>query len=145
MGGFYVCDMRPSWANNWAVTFWRPKNCGYAYPLPWSGKYSRDEAIKERDYYRTFEDGKLIRFPVPCEVVDAMAVDPPKGKIDGDAGPVVMNTARNRTKLRKAAFHWDGFAAPEAALADLRAKLDDFRACQGVVTVDAVPGCLHTP
>ena len=108
---FYICDLRPEWRRNWAVTFWRPDNAGYAYPLSWAGKYSAEKVKKGGSYYakrsragdEAERPGKtLIRFPVPCEVAEAMAVASPPGKIDGDAGPVVMNNGKNRIALRKA-------------------------------------------
>lgn len=36
---------------------------------------------------------------VPCEVVDALAVAPKPGHIDGNAGPVVPNNRENWKKL----------------------------------------------
>jgi hypothetical protein len=53
-------------------------------------------------YHEKQEGRSLIRFAVACEVVDELASAPPRGLIDGDAGPVVMNTAENRKVLRKA-------------------------------------------
>jgi hypothetical protein len=99
---FYICDIRPEWRSKWAITFWRPDNAGYAFPLCWSGKYDAKTVIEGGDYYATRAGNALIRFPVPCEVADSLGVSPPSGKIDGDAGPVVLNSGQNRIKLRKA-------------------------------------------
>lgn len=101
-GPFYICDLRPYWAGNWAITFWRPKNAGYAYPLSWSGKYDWATVASAGDYYHQREGGKLTRFPVPCALADALATAPPACMIDGDAGPVVLNTPKHRAALRKA-------------------------------------------
>ena len=101
-GEFYICDLRQSWAKQWAVTFWRPDNAGYAYPLSWAGKYDKLAIENGGDYYFEREAGKMTRFPVPCDIADALATPSPPGKIDGDAGPVVLNTPKNRAALRKA-------------------------------------------
>lgn len=101
---FYIVDMRRKWQRDWAVTFWRPEDAGYAYPLSWAGKYSLQQVLNGGDYYTTCLGCYLIRFAVPCRVADALAVAPPPRMIDGDAGPVVFNTPENRAKLRRAAL-----------------------------------------
>lgn len=101
---FYIVDMRPEWRGKWAVTFWRPKDAGYAYPLSWAGKYTRQTVEDGGTYYTTRSGRHLIRFAVPCHVADALAVAPPPRQIDSDAGPVVFNSPENRAKLRKAAL-----------------------------------------
>lgn len=103
---FYIVDLRPKWRGLWAVTFWRPDNAGYAYPLSWAGKYTRQQVIAGGDYYTTRSGRFLIRFAVPCQVAEAMAVAPPPGQIDGDAGPIVFNTSENRANLRQAALRF---------------------------------------
>lgn len=100
---FYIVDLRPKWSGNPYVTFWRPDNAGYAYPLPWAGKYDLQTVIEGGDYYTTREGRSLIRFAVRCEIVEAMGVTPSPGKIDGDVGPVVLNLPRIRQDLRRAA------------------------------------------
>lgn len=97
---FYVVDFRPEWRTRPCITFWRPNSAGYAYPLPWSGQY--DLASLKPGYHEKREGRKFIRFAVPCSVADGLATAPPAKLIDGDAGPVVMNTATNRQALRKA-------------------------------------------
>lgn len=103
-GPFLICDLRTEW--NWRpyVTFWRPNNINYAYPLVWSGDYTEAEVMAGGSYYMTVEDGKLIRFPILRSLVEPMAVAPEPGHIDGNTGPVICNTARMRAKLRKFAF-----------------------------------------
>lgn len=103
-GPFLICDLRPEW--NWRpyVSFWRPKNANYAYPLVWAGDYTEDEVMAAGRYYTTVEDGKLIRFPILRSVVEPMAIAPDRGHIDGDTGPVIRNDARTRAKLRKLAY-----------------------------------------
>ena len=99
-----ICDLRPEW--NWRpyVTFWRPNNANYAYPLVWAGDYTEAEVIAGGDYYTTIEDGQLIRFPVERRIVEAMATAPEPGHIDNDTGPVVRQTPENCEALRSAAF-----------------------------------------
>ncbi len=101
---FYIADLRPKWRGKWAVTFWRPDNAGYAYPLSWAGKYTRQQVLSGGDYYTTKSGRHLIRFAVPCHAAEALAVAPPPGQIDNDAGPVVFNTPDNRATLRRAAL-----------------------------------------
>ena len=101
---YYIADMRPEWRGKPYITFWRPKDAGYAFPLPWSGRYSEETVISGGSYYTKREGRSLIRFAVPIEVVDGLATAPRPRDIDGDAGPVVVNNDFNRRKLRKAAF-----------------------------------------
>jgi hypothetical protein len=103
---YYIADMRPEWRTKPYVTFWRPKNAGYAFPLSWSGRYSEETVISGGDYYTERNGRSLIRFAVPIEAVDGLATSPRPGDIDGDAGPVVVNNDFNRRRLRKAAFRY---------------------------------------
>jgi hypothetical protein len=103
-GPFLICDLRSEW--NWRpyVTFWRPNNANYAYPLVWSGDYTEAEVMKGGSYYTTVEGGVLVRFPVLRSLVEPMAVQPDRGHIDGDTGPVVLNNPVNCEKLRELAY-----------------------------------------
>lgn len=101
---FYIADMRRGWRGNPYVTFWRPDNAGYAYPLSWAGRYSKETVVEGGDYYTEREGRSLQRFAVPVEVADKIATAPRPGMIDGDAGPVVINDETNRRKLRRAAL-----------------------------------------
>jgi len=100
---YFIADMRRSFHGNPYITFWRPKNAGYAYPLPWSGRYTKADVDASRGYYNAIEGGRLIRCAVPCEVVEEIAEPPGPGMIDGNVGPVVYNTAANRKSIRAAA------------------------------------------
>jgi len=62
---YYVADMRASWLRLRYVTFWRPDNKGYAYPLAWAGKYDRKTIINGGDYYTVRCGRELVRFAVP--------------------------------------------------------------------------------
>ena len=101
---FLICDLRREWCKRPYVTFWRPNNANYAYPLSWAGDYSRAEIDANADYYTEFDRNLLVRFAVPRDVAEALAEAPTKGDIDGDAGPVVRHTALNQRKLREAAY-----------------------------------------
>lgn len=103
-GPFLICDLRPEWNSRPYVTFWRAKNANYAYPLIWAGDYTEGAVVTGGGYYRTLENDRLIRFPIERALVETLAVPPEPGIIDGDAGPVVPNTAAIRRKLRKLAF-----------------------------------------
>lgn len=114
---FYVCDYRTDWmpGRKPYVTFWGPDSCGYAYPLPWSGRYTAGEL--KCGYHWHMEEyssrpprrGQFIadklkrprweRWPVPVEVVEAIGIEPAPRMIDGNVGPVLPNTAEIRNKL----------------------------------------------
>mgnify|MGYP001602757590 CR=1 FL=1 len=87
---YYVISVHHTRKRDRYITFWRPDNKGYAWPLSWSGKYSRDMVMSHLDYYNNGEN-----IAGSCDVVDALTTTPRKGGIDGDAGPVVLNTPDN--------------------------------------------------
>lgn len=101
---YYIADMRREFRGNPYVTFWRPKNNGYAYPLSWAGKYTEGTVAEGGSYYTTRDGRTLARCAVPVSMADKIATDPGPGMIDGNAGPVVVNNVENRRKLRRAAF-----------------------------------------
>jgi hypothetical protein len=85
---FYVVNLSHLKSSDAYITLWRPECKGYAWPLSWAGKYAEAEIRSQLDYYNSGEN-----VAVPCAVLDALAVAPRPGDIDGDAGPVVLNTA----------------------------------------------------
>jgi hypothetical protein len=103
---YYVCDLRPEWRKKPCVTFWRPLSAGYAYPLPWSGKYTLAELAVEPAYFWKRPYGKpkgaYLRFPVPCSTVDALGAVPTPKLVDGDVGPIVWQTPQIVRALRAA-------------------------------------------
>jgi hypothetical protein len=99
---YYIADLRPEWSRRPCISFWRDKNAGYAYPLPWSGRYDEPTVRAGGTYYTRQEGRSLVRFAVPCDVVDSLGVPTPPKTVDNDVGPVVMNTGVNRTALRRA-------------------------------------------
>ncbi|CEG08746.1 hypothetical protein BN961_02164 [Afipia felis] len=105
---FYICDLRREFSGNPYITVWRPKNAGYAYPLPWAGKYSRAQVIDGGDYYTNRVGRSLVRFAIPCAVADKLGVQPAPKMVDGNVGPVLPNTAEVRSALRRAALKTAG-------------------------------------
>jgi len=104
---FMIVDLRREFRGNPYITLWRPENAGYAYPLPWAGRYSLDELQASPAYYAQRRHGcprAFDRWPVPVHVVERLAIPPAPGRIDGDAGPVLRNDERTRRALRRARF-----------------------------------------
>jgi hypothetical protein len=107
MTEYYILDVRKVWSKRPYLTFWRPNNEGYTYPLAWAGKYTQDEIDKQPDYYYKHRFGSkriLERYPVPCQIVNAMIDNPDSGTIDGNVGPIIRNTVKNKTKLRNSRY-----------------------------------------
>lgn len=88
---FYIVNLSHHDKKKDYLTFWRPEDKGYCYPLSWSGKYSRAQIDTQLDYYHN--GGSNIA--VSCAVIDSMTEPPTKGSIDGDAGPIVRNSRYN--------------------------------------------------
>lgn len=106
-GKFYIIDLRKEFSGNPYITVWRPGNAGYAYPLPWAGQYTRDEIEAQPHYYHKRRHGScriIDRFPVPCEIVEALGIEPAQGTVDGNTGPVLANDARTKAALREARY-----------------------------------------
>ncbi|TCQ04071.1 hypothetical protein [Sphingomonas sp. PP-CC-3A-396] len=104
---YAIVDLRLEFRGNPYITLWRPKNAGYAYPLPWAGQYSTEQLSAQAGYYakRRYRHARALdRWPVPWSVVERLAVQPAPGMIDGDAGPVLRNDARTRSALRRARY-----------------------------------------
>lgn len=87
----YIVSTKHTRSDSKFITVWRPDNNGYAWPLPWAGKYRLEDVLAEPDYYNS----RRNTIAVPTEILDAVAVQPEAGWIDGDAGPVILNNADN--------------------------------------------------
>lgn len=98
---FLICDLRPEWNSRPYVSFWRSNNAGYAYPLAWAGDYTEAEVATVGRYYTEWERGVLVRFPLARAIAEPLAGAPGRGRIDGDAGPVIVNTPDMRRHLRR--------------------------------------------
>lgn len=90
---YFIVSLKHLQREHLYVTLWRDKNAGYAWPLSWAGRYSKEDVLRKLHYYNS---GPNVA--VPCSVIEALAVEPIKGYIDGDAGPVVPS---NRTTWKK--------------------------------------------
>lgn len=101
---YYIVDMRENWKNDRYLSFWRPDNRGYAYPLAWAGQFTASQIRAQYEYYnqRKGTAGPWMRFPIACATVEAGAIMPMRGQIDGNVGPVVPNTPAMRAALRAA-------------------------------------------
>jgi len=92
---FYIVSVRYTRKDSQYLSVWRPNNEGYAYPLPWAGRYSDAVVRREWDYYHNGFDS----IAVPCEILDALGVLPSAGAVDGDVGPVIPNTKATWSKI----------------------------------------------
>jgi hypothetical protein len=99
--GFYICDLRLDWKRHKYVTFWRPNNANYAWPLEWSGIYDRATIEEHGSYYYGAWDSERERFPVPIALARHLATPT---IIDGKAVVCVKNSKRNRELLRASRY-----------------------------------------
>lgn len=91
MTDFYIVSLKHTRREHRYITFWRPDDAGYSYPLSWSGRYSEVNVRGNPGYYNNGHS----TIAVPCSVVDPLGEDPERGQIDNDAGPVVRNIAEH--------------------------------------------------
>lgn len=106
---YYIVNLSHHTRRDTYVTVWRPDARGYAWPLSWAGKYKESVIRDSLGYYN---DG-LANVAVPCAVLDALAVAPTPGHIDGDAGPVVPNTAATWNRILAQVLLPTQYALPE--------------------------------
>ncbi len=103
MSNYYIVSLKWTRRENPYITFWRPDNSGYACPLSWAGKYSEEKVLYEPYYYN---DGKNT-IAVLDEVVEALSIPKPSpGEIDGDVGPVIVNSKSNMKALRASRYEY---------------------------------------
>ncbi|PTW53551.1 hypothetical protein C8N35_1166 [Breoghania corrubedonensis] len=105
---YFIADLRASFRRNPFITFWRPNNEGYTYPLVWAGRYSAEDVRSGGEYYTKCEGNTLARCAVPCDAVFWIAGEPARGLVDGDVGPVMPNTPNFRGYLRVSACRKPG-------------------------------------
>ena len=100
MAEYYVVELGPACAEEPYVSFRRP---GYGndvcWPLPWAGLWSEAAMVEAA---AALNDGLTI-VAVPSDAVHSLATQPAPGRIEGDVGPVVRNSASNRRALVLAA------------------------------------------
>jgi hypothetical protein len=97
---YYICDLRADWKRDKYVTFWRPQNANYAWPLEWSGEYDPATVDQGGSYYFTGEIDRE-RFPVPVTMARLLAKP---AVVDGKEVTCVRNTKKNRELLRASAY-----------------------------------------
>lgn len=90
----YIVNLSHTRRDDKFISFWRPEAKGYAFPLPWAGKYSKTQVLAEPDYYNSGDN-----VAVPCDCFDNMATEPPPGAVDGNVGPVVLSNSKNWKEL----------------------------------------------
>jgi len=126
MTDYYVAVLGATRSEDLYVCFRRPVlSDGVCWPLPWAGAWSEAEVVRGA---AELNDG-VGTIAVPQEAVQALATAPPTGKIDGDVGPVVRNSASNRRALivaaRRDIARMEAFGIPPAE--------DAMRGDEGVV------------
>ena len=129
---FFIVDLRPEWNKNPYVTFWRPEDAGYCYPLPWAGKYTRARVEEGGSYYtaRAWTSPKgpgrlFTRFAVRCSDIESLGGPPDtegRGRVDGNTGPVLRNSGAMRNALRR--LRYRPAADPAARALPLTSKED---------------------
>ncbi|WP_291365317.1 hypothetical protein [Acetobacter sp. UBA5411] len=112
MTEYFIVDVREEFRGKY-ITLWRPDNAGYCWPIPWAGRYSQMQILENHEYYTTkrfsknapnFEGHAFERYPVACDIVTRLVETPERGDIDGDVGPVIRNTKKNRDYLLRHRF-----------------------------------------
>jgi hypothetical protein len=71
MGDFYIFSLKHTNRKDPWITFWRPENKGYAWPLEWSGKYTASEIDGDPGYYN---DG-VDTIAVPVVNVESLKIE----------------------------------------------------------------------
>lgn len=95
----YIVDLGHARHADKYISLWRPECKGYAWPLPWAGRYPEAVVREALDYYNRGES-----LAVPCELIESLAIAPAPGEVDGDAGPVVPATRDNWDRIRAVAI-----------------------------------------
>lgn len=131
MTEYYVAALGPAHAQGLFISF----RClvpegGLCWPLAWAGTWP-EAAVTEGA--AELNDG-VEAVAVPKEAAHVLATAPPPGKIDGDAGPVVRNTAANRQALvlaaRQAVARLAAFEIPRACDPAARGGAEIFKALE---------------
>ncbi len=91
----YVVSIKHTKRRDAYITVWRPDDRGYAWSLGNAGRYPIDRIMSHLGYYNS----GCSAVAVPCSVLDSLAVTPKPGMIDGDVGPVVLNTRAEWRKI----------------------------------------------
>lgn len=116
MSVYYVAAFGPIHAHDSYICFRCPMDGdSVCWPLPWAGTWSEADVMEAA---AELNNG-VNTVAVPEHAVRALATAPAPGKIDGDVGPVVRNSAFNRRALvvagRQNIARLEAFAIPRAA------------------------------
>jgi len=98
MTEYFVLSIKHTKKTDAYISLWRPGNAGYCWPLPWAGIYTYRAVDKEPDYYNNGTDTIAVHWSAAV----ALVTQPRPGTVDGDVGPVILNTKENWKKLRNA-------------------------------------------
>ncbi|WP_162296280.1 hypothetical protein [Methylorubrum populi] len=107
---YFVVDFRKEWTRQPYITFWGPESAGYFWSLPMAGRYTAEELDASIGYHtvrryvpsKGARVGPWERFGVPCEILEAMSVEPDRAgrwKLDLGQGPIVRSSADVRRRL----------------------------------------------
>lgn len=100
MAGYYIAALGLTRAEDLYVSFRRlMRSEGVCWPLPWAGTWS--EAAVMQDAAELNDGAEVVA--VSRDAVHALATAPTPGRINGDVGPVVRNSAANSRALVLAA------------------------------------------
>ncbi len=100
MTDYYVAALGLTRAEDLYISFRRlVRSDGVCWPLPWAGTWFEAAVVQAA---AELNDG-VESVAVPKDVVHGIATAPTAGRIDGDVGPVVRNSASNRRALVVAA------------------------------------------
>ncbi len=116
MSVYYVAALGPTHAHDPYICFRCPMDGDrVCWPLPWAGTWSEADVMEAAAKLNNGVD----TVAVPENAVRALATAPVPGKIDGDVGPVVRNSALNRRALvvagRQNIARLEAFAIPRVA------------------------------
>ena len=116
MSVYYVAALGPTHAHDPYICFRCPMDGdSVCWPLPWAGTWSEADVMEAAAELNNGVD----TLAVPDNAVRALATAPAPGKIDGDVGPVVRNSALNRRALvvagRQNIARLEAFAIPRVA------------------------------
>src|SRR3954453_21564563 len=113
MTEYYIAELGPTRARDLYISF---RCAGYGgdvcWPLAWAGTWLEMDVVQAA---AELNDG-IETVAVPKEAVHALATEPAPGRINGEPGPVVRNSASNRRALvvaaRRKIAHSDNFEIP---------------------------------
>lgn len=105
---YYIASSYHTQSHQHYITFWRPENAGYCWPLSWAGKYTAEQVRDQFTYYNSERS-----LAVPVDVVERFGLPPAPRHVDGDAGPVVPNNPAI----------WQALKAAQPTLAAIEAEL----------------------